>query len=112
MAVAESAGTLAGRVALVCGASSGIGQATAIALGAAGAAVVAVARRTDRLNTTIERIVAAGGQGLALVGDVSVETFATSVVDETQKRFGRLDILVNSAGVMQAANVEPVCRRG
>jgi NADP-dependent 3-hydroxy acid dehydrogenase YdfG len=99
-------GSLTGRVALVCGASSGIGHATAIALGAAGAAVVAVARRGDRLKTTIEKIEAAGGRGMALAGDVSQETFASGAVDETLKRFGRLDILVNSAGVMQAANVE------
>jgi NADP-dependent 3-hydroxy acid dehydrogenase YdfG len=106
MAGPSTAGPLAGRVALVCGASSGIGQATAIALGAAGATVVAVARRAGRLKTTIEEIESAGGQGIALAGDVSEEQFATSVVAETVKHFGRLDILVNSAGVMQAANVE------
>ena len=106
MAGASPIGSLAGRVALVCGASSGIGQATAIALGAAGASVVAVARRADRLKTTIERVESAGGQGIALAGDVSDEVFASRAVDETVERFGRLDILVNSAGVMQAANVE------
>jgi NADP-dependent 3-hydroxy acid dehydrogenase YdfG len=106
MAGASTPGPLSGRVALVCGASSGIGQATAIALGAAGAAVVAVARRADRLKITIERIEAAAGQGSALCGDVADEQFATSAVAETVKRYGRLDILVNSAGVMQAANVE------
>jgi NADP-dependent 3-hydroxy acid dehydrogenase YdfG len=106
MAETATSGPLSGRVALVCGASSGIGQASAVALGAAGAAVVVVARRADRLKTTIERIESAGGQGIALTGDVSEEAFATGVVDQTVKRFGRLDILVNSAGVMQAANVE------
>lgn len=106
MAGASTPGPLSGRVALVIGASSGIGQATAVALAAAGAAVVAVARRADRLKITIERIEAAGGQGSALSGDVADEKFATSAVDETVKRHGRLDILVNSAGVMQAANVE------
>jgi NADP-dependent 3-hydroxy acid dehydrogenase YdfG len=91
---------------LVCGASSGIGQATAIALGAAGAAVAVVARRADRLRTTVERIEAAGGQADAFAGDVTVEEFASRAVDETVSRFGRLDILVNSAGIMQAADVE------
>jgi NADP-dependent 3-hydroxy acid dehydrogenase YdfG len=106
MAGSATPGTLAGRSALVIGASSGIGQATALALAAAGATVVAVARRAERLKSTIERIESAGGQGLALMGDVSEESFATGAVDATLKRFGRLDILVNSAGVMQAANVE------
>ena len=106
MAGVTSSGPLTGRVALVCGASSGIGRASAIALAAAGAAVVAAARRAERLKQTIEQIEAAGGQGIALAGDVCEETFATHLVDETVKHFGRLDILVNSAGVMQAANVE------
>jgi len=99
-------GPLAGRVALVTGASSGIGAASAIALGAAGASVVAVARRAGRLNSTIEKIEAAGGQGIALPGDVSEESVASHVVAEAVKRFGRLDILVNSAGVIQAGNVQ------
>jgi NADP-dependent 3-hydroxy acid dehydrogenase YdfG len=106
MADRATPGPLAGRVALICGASSGIGQASAVALAAAGAAVVAVARRAERLKSTIEGIESAGGQGIALAGDVTEEAFAQRVVDETVKRFGRLDILVNSAGVMQAANVE------
>ena len=100
------AGALAGRVALVTGGSSGIGAATAAALGSAGAAVVAVARRAERLKGTVERIEATGGTAIALVGDVSEETVATKVVAETVKRFGRLDILVNSAGLIQAGNVE------
>jgi NADP-dependent 3-hydroxy acid dehydrogenase YdfG len=100
------ASLLAGRVALVTGASSGIGEATALALGAAGATVVAVARRAERLQRTVEQIEAAGGQAIALVGDVSEEKVAMDVVAEAVKRFGRLDILVNSAGVMQAADVE------
>jgi NADP-dependent 3-hydroxy acid dehydrogenase YdfG len=93
-------------VALVTGASSGIGAATAAALGAQGAAVVAVARRAERLRRTVDGIETAGGTGIALVGDVSQENAATDVVAETVKRFGRLDILVNSAGVIQAGNVE------
>ncbi|HMK85913.1 MAG TPA: SDR family NAD(P)-dependent oxidoreductase [Steroidobacteraceae bacterium] len=99
-------GPLAGHVALVTGASSGIGEATAIALGAAGATVVAVARRSERLMRTVARIETAGGKALALPGDVSEEKVATQVVAEAVKRFGRLDILVNSAGLIQAANVE------
>jgi NADP-dependent 3-hydroxy acid dehydrogenase YdfG len=97
---------LANQVALVTGASSGIGEATAIALGSAGATVVAVARRADRLQKTVERIEATGGKAIAAVGDVSDEKMATAVVAEAAKRFGRLDILVNCAGVIQAGNVE------
>jgi NADP-dependent 3-hydroxy acid dehydrogenase YdfG len=93
-------------VALVTGASSGIGAATAVALGAAGATVVAVARRAERLQETVDAIERAGGTGIALVGDVSQENVATDVVVEAVKRFGRLDILVNSAGLIQAGNVE------
>jgi NADP-dependent 3-hydroxy acid dehydrogenase YdfG len=100
------AGPLASRVALVTGASSGIGEATAVALGAAGASVVVVARRAERLKGTADRIAAAGGTAIALAGDVSDENVATDVVAEAVKRFGRLDILVNSAGIIQAGNVE------
>lgn len=96
---------LAGQVALVTGASSGMGQATAIALGAAGATVVAVARRADRLQETVATIEAAGGSALALAGDVANEDVATRVVAEAVHRFGRLDILVNSAGIIQAGDV-------
>jgi len=100
------AGPLASRVALVTGASSGIGEATAVALGAAGATVVVVARRATRLQRTVDSIEAAGGTALALAGDVSEEKVAMDVVAEAVKRFGRLDILVNSAGAIQAGNVE------
>jgi NADP-dependent 3-hydroxy acid dehydrogenase YdfG len=100
------ASPLASRVALVTGASSGIGQATAVALAAAGATVIAVARRAERLKATVDEIEAAGGQAIALPGDVSDEKVATDVVAEAVKRFGRLDILVNSAGVIQAGNVQ------
>ncbi len=100
------AGSLAGRVALVTGASSGIGAATAVALGAAGAAVIAVARRAERLRNTVGAIEAAGGTGLALEGDVAQEHIAADTVARAVDRFGRLDILVNCAGVIQAGNVE------
>lgn len=100
------AGSLAGRVALVTGASSGIGAATAVALGAARATVVVVARRAERLRDTVGAIEAAGGTGMALQGDVTQESVASDVVAQAVRRYGRLDILVNCAGVIQAANVE------
>jgi|SRR5579859_716154 len=100
------ANALANRVALVTGASSGIGEAIAVALGAQGAAVGAVARRADRLSRTVRRIEAAGGKAVALAGDVADEAVAARAVAETVQRFGRLDILVNAAGAIQAGNVE------
>jgi NADP-dependent 3-hydroxy acid dehydrogenase YdfG len=100
------ANQLSGRVALVTGASSGIGEACAAALAAAGAAVAVVARRAERLQDLVDRIESAGGTALALPGDVTDEAVATGVVAQAIERFGRLDVLVNSAGTIQAGNVE------
>lgn len=95
-------GPLTGRVALVTGASSGIGEAAALALAAAGAAVAVTARRAERLEALAAKIEADGGKALALPADVTDERAAYGVVADTVARLGRLDILVNSAGVIQA----------
>ena len=100
------AGALAGRVALITGASSGIGEAAALALAGEGAKVAICARRAQRLQALAERIEAAGGEALALAGDVADEAFATRIVADAVARFGRLDILVNAAGVMPEGGVE------
>jgi NADP-dependent 3-hydroxy acid dehydrogenase YdfG len=100
------AGSLAGKVALVTGASSGIGEAAALALAAAGAKVAVSGRRKERLDSLVQRIEAAGGAGLALPGDVSVEADATKSVADTIAAFGRIDILINSAGVNEAGGIE------
>jgi NADP-dependent 3-hydroxy acid dehydrogenase YdfG len=97
---------LSGRVALVTGASSGIGEGAALALAAAGAQVAVSARRADRLERLVQQIEAAGGKAIALPGDVSDEAVAKKVVADTVQRLGRIDILVNSAGVIQAGGVE------
>lgn len=100
------AGSLAGKVALVTGASSGIGEAAALALAQAGAKVAVSGRRKERLDNLVQRIEAAGGVGLALPGDVAVEADATKSVEDTVAKLGRLDILVNSAGVNEAGGIE------
>ena len=97
---------LTGKVALVTGASSGIGEAAALALAAEGAAVAVSGRRRERLENLVTRIERAGGKGLALPGDVAVEADATRAVADTVARYGRLDVLVNSAGVNEAGGVE------
>jgi len=89
---------LDGTVAIVTGASSGIGEATALSLGAAGARVAIAARRRDRLETLADRI--GRDQVLVLETDVTDEAQARAMVDQTVATFGRLDTLVNNAGVM------------
>ena len=91
---------LSGCVALVTGASSGIGQATAAELAALGAKVVVVARRKDRLDELVARIQAAGGTANAIAADITDEAAAQQAVAQTVDLHGRLDILVNNAGVM------------
>lgn len=97
---------LAGKVALVTGASSGIGAGIALELARAGATVALSARRADRLAGLVSQIEGLGGTALALPGDMTVEADAIAAVDDTVARAGRIDILINSAGVMQAGGVE------
>jgi len=99
-------GSLSGKVALVTGASSGIGEGIALELARAGATVALSARRADRLAGLVARIEAEGGKALALAGDMTVEAEAIAAVEDTVARLGRIDILINSAGVMQAGGVE------
>jgi len=91
---------LDGTVALVTGASSGIGEATAIALAAQGASVGLAARRIDRLDDLAAKIQSDGGRALVIQADVTDEAQARDAVERTADHFGRLDTLVNNAGVM------------
>jgi NADP-dependent 3-hydroxy acid dehydrogenase YdfG len=91
---------LDGTVALVTGASSGIGEATALALAEQGATVAIAARRADRLESLAGRIRDGGGRALALTVDVTQEPQARAAVERTVAELGRLDTLVNNAGVM------------
>jgi NADP-dependent 3-hydroxy acid dehydrogenase YdfG len=91
---------LEGTVALVTGASSGIGAATASALAAQGASVAVAARRRDRLDVVADGIKDQGGTALVLECDVTDEQQATEAVERTVSELGRLDTLINNAGVM------------
>jgi NADP-dependent 3-hydroxy acid dehydrogenase YdfG len=94
------AGPLEGTVALVTGASSGIGEATAEALAAQGASVALAARRGDRLEELARRIRDGDGTALVLEADVGAREQAEHAVQRTVSELGRLDILINNAGVM------------
>lgn len=91
---------LAGKVAIITGASSGIGRATTKLFAAEGAKVVVGARRQAELDSLVAEIVAAGGKAVALAGDVVSESYAKALVAEAVKHFGRLDIAFNNAGTI------------
>jgi NADP-dependent 3-hydroxy acid dehydrogenase YdfG len=91
---------LHGTVALVTGASSGIGEATATALAEEGARVALVARRADRLEQLAGKIATSGGTAIVVPADITVREQARDVVARTVSELGRLDTVVNNAGVM------------
>jgi len=91
---------LEGKVAVVTGASSGIGRATAKLLAREGASVVVAARRADALDDLVSEIAADGGEAAAVPGDVKDEGLARQLVDTATGRYGGLDIAFNNAGIM------------
>jgi NADP-dependent 3-hydroxy acid dehydrogenase YdfG len=95
-----SNGQLNGTVALITGASSGIGEATALELARSGASVALAARRADRLEALESRVSQAGGRALVVEADVSSQEQAQAMVQRTINELGRLDTLINNAGVM------------
>ncbi|MDQ2768354.1 MAG: SDR family NAD(P)-dependent oxidoreductase, partial [Gemmatimonadota bacterium] len=97
---------LDGTVALVTGASSGIGAATARALAAQGAAVALAARRADHLDKLSDEINAAGGRALVIETDVTDSEQAANAVEKTVHELGRLDTVINNAGVMLLGPIE------
>jgi NADP-dependent 3-hydroxy acid dehydrogenase YdfG len=97
---------LTGRVVAITGASSGIGEATALAYARAGATVCLAARRAERLESVAARIRAAGGTATTRVTDVSQEAEARAFVEGAHAEHGRLDVLVNNAGVMLLGRIE------
>jgi NADP-dependent 3-hydroxy acid dehydrogenase YdfG len=102
---------LDGTVALVTGASSGIGEATALALAAEGATVALLARRRDRLEDLRARIGSAGGRAIAVEADVSDRQQAAAAVDAVVAELGRLDTVVNNAGLMPTPGTGTRCSR-
>jgi NADP-dependent 3-hydroxy acid dehydrogenase YdfG len=98
--------TLDGKVAVITGASSGIGEATAEALAAEGAAVVVAARREERLASLVERIERAGGSTMTVRCDVTDEDQAHELIRRAHEEFGSVDILVNNAGAMLLSRIE------
>jgi NADP-dependent 3-hydroxy acid dehydrogenase YdfG len=90
---------LSGKVAVVTGASSGIGKATALALAAEGAKVAIAARRSDRLELVAKQIEQLGSQALPIVADITDEAQANHIIQTAHAEFGRIDILINNAGI-------------
>src|SRR5664279_2956704 len=97
---------LTGKVVAITGASSGIGQATALACAKAGAVVSLAARREDRIAELAGQINSDGGRALAIRTDVGEEHEAKEFVERTTSELGRLDVLVNNAGVMLLGPIE------
>ncbi|MCG1003623.1 MULTISPECIES: SDR family oxidoreductase [Halobacterium] len=98
------------QVAIVTGASSGIGEATAKALASRGARVVVAARREDELQDLREQITADDGEALVVPTDITNDDDIDALVDATLDEYGRIDILVNNAGVMPLSHIADVDR--
>ena len=91
---------LTGKIVVITGASSGLGEATARLLSAEGVTVVLGARRADRLQTLVGELTARGGQALALTTDVTDRAQVKRLVDTAVEKFGRVDVILNNAGLM------------
>src|SRR5690349_2117679 len=98
--------SIAGKVVVITGASSGMGEAAARHLAAQGASVVLGARRVERLQALVGEITAAGGKALAVETDVTNRDQLRRLVDTAVETYGRIDVLVNNAGIMPLSPLE------
>lgn len=97
---------IGGKVIVITGASSGMGEAAALHLATHGAKVVLGARRTDRLDALVTQIEAAGGEALAKATDVTLLQDVQALVGAAIDRFGRIDVMINNAGIMPLSSIE------
>jgi NADP-dependent 3-hydroxy acid dehydrogenase YdfG len=97
---------IAGKVVVITGASSGLGEATARLLSAQGAGVVLGARRADRLQSLASELTGRGGKALAVTTDVTRRDQVKKLVDAAVQTFGRIDAMINNAGIMPRAPLE------
>jgi len=100
---AEKMSHIEGKVVIITGGSSGLGEATARHLAARGAVIVIAARRKDKLDLIVKDIQAAGGKARAFTVDVTDKARVAGLVDAVVKEFGRVDVMVNNAGLMAIA---------
>jgi NADP-dependent 3-hydroxy acid dehydrogenase YdfG len=94
------------KVVVITGASSGLGEATARLLSAEGATVALGARRVDRLNSLADELTAKGGKALAVATDVTDRQQVKKLVDAAVEKFGRIDVMINNAGLMPSSPIE------
>lgn len=98
-AAAEAGHSIAGKIIVITGASSGLGESAARYLSRHGAAIVLAARRMERIRRLADEIAAAGGNALAVQADVTREEDVRRLMDEAVNRYGRIDVLINNAGI-------------
>jgi NADP-dependent 3-hydroxy acid dehydrogenase YdfG len=99
-------GNIEGKVVVITGASSGLGEATARHLSALGASVALGARRVDRLQSLEAELTSRGGRALALATDVTDRHQVSRLVDTAVQTFGRVDVMINNAGLMPQSLLE------
>ena len=99
---------LTGKMALITGGGTGIGRAIALAFGREGAKVAVAGRRKEKLAETLRELERHGGEGLAIACDVAKAKDAARAVRETAKAFGKINVLVNNAGILHASTIEGI----